>query len=369
MRLTKIWYSEFETLDHKWIMNDLELGQINLLVGKNATGKTRVLNVIAGLGRILLNPIIDLASGHYRAEFVDEGKNLSYELQVSDKMIVLEKLIIDGEEVLTRNSDGDGLIKYCDENRFMRFQAPSQILAASTRRDKLQHPFLEPIYAWAAELRHYRFNSESSKHSVMLVVDGGPKVDERNQAQVAGLFKHAINTYGVPFVEAIKRDLEIIDYFVDDIFLKPPVVVKIEGAPGPFLALCVKERDLSTYTDQFAMSDGMYRAVTNLIFVNYYKFSGLAGTLIIDDIGEGLDFDRSCRLIKLLREKSLETKVQLIIATNDKFVMNLIPLEEWSVLERKGCIVSIRNHKNSQNAFDEFRYTGLSNFSFLELDV
>src|SRR5450830_1058854 len=345
MRLTKIWYSEFETLDHKWIMNDLELGQINLLVGKNATGKTRVLNVIAGLGRILLNPIIDLASGHYRAEFVDEGKNLSYELQVSDKMIVLEKLIIDGEEVLTRNSDGDGLIKYCDENRFMRFQAPSQILAASTRRDKLQHPFLEPIYAWAAELRHYRFNSESSKHSVMLVVDGGP------------------------IVEAIKRDLEIIDYFVDDIFLKPPVVVKIEGAPGPFLALCVKERDLSTYTDQFAMSDGMYRAVTNLIFVNYYKFSGLAGTLIIDDIGEGLDFDRSCRLIKLLREKSLETKVQLIIATNDKFVMNLIPLEEWSVLERKGCIVSIRNHKNSQNAFDEFRYTGLSNFSFLELDV
>ena len=76
-----------------------------------------------------------------------------------------------------------------------------------------------------------------------------------------------------------------------------------------------------------------------------------ATCILIDDIGEGLDFDRSCRLIHILRAKAQEANIQLILSTNDRFVMNEVPLEEWSVLQRKGSHVRVRNYQNSQEVF------------------
>lgn len=90
--------------------------------------------------------------------------------------------------------------------------------------------------------------------------------------------------------------------------------------------------------------------------------------IIVDDIEEGLDFDRSCRLIDLLREKAHASRIQLILSTNDRFVMNRVPLEEWSVLVRERNHVRVLNHGNSKELFEEFKFTGLSNFSFLEMD-
>ena len=57
------------------------------------------------------------------------------------------------------------------------------------------------------------------------------------------------------------------------------------------------------------------------------------------------------------------------MATNDRFVMNQVPLEEWSVLLRSRTHVNVKNYNNSRDLFEEFKFTGLSNFSFLELDV
>jgi hypothetical protein len=48
--------------------------------------------------------------------------------------------------------------------------------------------------------------------------------------------------------------------------------------------------------------------------------------------------------------------------------MNNVPLSEWSILQRSGNIVEVKNYRNSKERFDEFRFTGLSNFSFLEYD-
>lgn len=56
------------------------------------------------------------------------------------------------------------------------------------------------------------------------------------------------------------------------------------------------------------------------------------------------------------------------MSTNDRFVMNSVPLEEWSVLRREGGKVTVHNYSNSRETFDDFKFTGLSNFSFLELD-
>jgi hypothetical protein len=56
------------------------------------------------------------------------------------------------------------------------------------------------------------------------------------------------------------------------------------------------------------------------------------------------------------------------MATNDRFVMNRVPLEAWSVLCQKSGRVSVRNYQNSKDVFDSFLATGLSNFDFLAFD-
>lgn len=368
MRLKKISYSEHVGEAQEWKLVNLELGRVNLIVGKNAAGKTRALNVISGIGRVLTNPSVAIRDGSYSLELEGNDSYISYETEIKNGCIQFERLKINNQSMLTRGSDGLGEIEYVEIGTKHKFQLPPFMLAVMTRRDSIQHPFLEPLHAWVSELRHYRFGEDAAKQTLAMFMEGGPQLDEKVQAKVSGLFRHAVKKYGDKFIHQLKDDLQQIGYSVDDVFLKPPLTVQIEGN-GELLALCVKESDLESYTDQFAMSDGMFRALTILIFVNYYSFSKLAGSLLIDDIGEGLDFDRSYKIINLLREKALSSNMQLILSTNDRFVMNAVPLNEWSVLQRKGATVSVKNYNNSQRIFDEFAFTGLSNFSFLELDV
>ena len=70
----------------------------------------------------------------------------------------------------------------------------------------------------------------------------------------------------------------------------------------------------------------------------------------------------------MVREKAERSSVQLVLSTNDRFVMNRVPLEEWSVLQREGATVRVRNYENTREIFEEFKLTGMSNFDFLATD-
>ena len=72
--------------------------------------------------------------------------------------------------------------------------------------------------------------------------------------------------------------------------------------------------------------------------------------------------------VQRMRQKAKDSSIQLIMTTNDRFVMNQVPLEDWSVLQRQGSHVRVLNYANSRDLFEEFKFTGLSNFSFLETD-
>ena len=133
-------------------------------------------------------------------------------------------------------------------------------------------------------------------------------------------------------------------------------------------AIGVVENGVRGMIFQNVISQGMFRALSILVQVNYAQLSNRANCILIDDIGEGLDFDRSTSLIKLLREKSTSSQFQLIMATNDQFVMNHVPLAEWSVLCRDGHKVTVKNIHNSKEKFEEFKFIGMSNFSFFEMN-
>ena len=116
------------------------------------------------------------------------------------------------------------------------------------------------------------------------------------------------------------------------------------------------------------MSQGMFRALSLIVSLNYAEHTAVPSCVLIDDIGEGLDFDRSCALIKLLMQKAEETSMQLILSTNDRFIMNSVPLEAWTVLRRVGQNTNVYNYDNSRARFDEFKFTGMNNFDFFAYD-
>ena len=86
---------------------------------------------------------------------------------------------------------------------------------------------------------------------------------------------------------------------------------------------------------------------------------------IIDDIGEGLDFERSTKLIELLISKAEKNpNMQLLMSTNDSFVMNSVDLKYWQIIDRVGCQVNYYNYSNSPKTFEDYKLTGLNHFDF-----
>ena len=83
IRLKSLKYCELQGRDRAWSLDNLVLGQINLLVGKNATGKTRVINVIANLANSLLREgNITTQNAGYDVLFTDGTNETQYELTI-----------------------------------------------------------------------------------------------------------------------------------------------------------------------------------------------------------------------------------------------------------------------------------------------
>lgn len=112
------------------------------------------------------------------------------------------------------------------------------------------------------------------------------------------------------------------------------------------------------------MSLGMFRALSAVIRMNLPQFTNAPSAVFLDDVGEGLDFERSVGLIKTLIEKAEKGGFQLFMTSNDRFVMNEVPLKYWSVIIRMGSLVKVKNYENSRDEFDKFEKLGLNNFDY-----
>jgi energy-coupling factor transporter ATP-binding protein EcfA2 len=373
MRLKSVSYSEFLGDAKEWILPDFSLQPINLVVGKNAIGKTRTLNVINGLGKLLSGRQrpSELSTGNYKVVFDHEQEQLTYILQVRDHKVTQESVAKGDCIFLSRGEEGKGFIYHEKEDKNLDFQTPESDAAVVARRDSIQHNFLRPLSDWGSGVRHYSFGDTMGRTSIGLLIEEGPPPDPTNPNEVVGLFRKGVKRYPDVFKHNVIQAMINVGYDLEDIDAAPPGNIRIQSTsiiPVTPVALFVKERSLSGVTEQTEMSQGMFRALSVIIHLQYAILEDLPSCILIDDIGEGLDFERSCHLIKYIRSCALDSKIQLIMSTNDRFVMNNIPLEEWTLLTRSGGNMEVHNYSNSKEVFDEFKFTGLNNFDFLALD-
>lgn len=376
MYLSKIKYSQFVTDIREWNLNGFSLKKINLVVGKNSAGKSKSLSIINGLSVLLgQNTKLAFLEGNYEVEFVNvKGDLYTYKLVYDKGTVANESLVINNKTFITRDADGEGTIISSTDSSH-EFKVPVDELIA-TRRDEKQYPYLTDLYDWARMVRVFHFGGDSSK-SNFGARDKTKKVETDYNLKVTSntvdAFNRGVKKFSDKFKNKIIEDFNSIGYDITDIELGGLTTVLLQIVDNPnveIIGLKVKEKDLECWTEQTDMSNGMCRALSLIIQFNYYELEGISGTVLIDDIGEGLDFERSVKLIKLLIQKveSKKNDIQLVMSTNDRFVMNNVELKYWQIIDRKGCNVNYFNEENAKQIFDQFKFSGLSKFDFFATD-
>jgi len=336
-------------------------------VGKNASGKTRTLNALTDLVGMLLGKGTS-AGGPvtYRVLFRNGDNEMRYELEYDLDTVHLERMYVNDELVLDRGDEGKGRIKYeaTPGSIFLDFGIPHEQLACYAKRDRLQHPFIERLHDWAINMRRFDFSGELGKNRYALKSSFEEKELDLGVTRnsLVPIVSVATSRYDA-FKELVLKDMKEIDYELEDfgiIRFSEPFSKSSEDRYAVF----VTETGLEKQVTQRDISQGMFRAFSVLVQLNYYILCGREGLVIIDDIGEGLDFKRATQLVQLLIEKAAQSSIQLIMSTNDSFIMNAVDIKNWAVLQREGNKISLFNYENSREIFEEFKYTGLNNFDF-----
>ena len=374
MSLIKLTYSEYDNEPRHWEVSDATFSNINLIVGKNASGKSRLMSVISTLARLLSGQQQQIP--HEPSKFLAiiklNKREFSYEIEFKGGAVIGEILKIDGEEKLSRGEDGSGKIRYEKEGRDLDFKLPSDAVAAVNRRDEIQHPFLIELHQWANSVALYLFGSEFGKSRVMGTTEAQAFFNNPNPpmfddpSNLVGVYSSAYSKFSKDFDKAIIADMNTLGYSITDVGTEN--LQTIMKFPLAAIGIFTVEKDLGFQNPQMHMSQGMFRALALVVHLNVCAFSKNKQLILVDDIGEGLDYERAVAIIDLLISKAQENDVQLIMTSNDRFVMNKVPLEYWSVLKRNGGIVKMFNLRNSQKQFDQFKYLGLNNFDFFASD-
>lgn len=369
MILKALKYTRFEGELREWSIIGKEddtnqsfayFGNFNLLVGKNASGKSRTLEVIRKIanlfaGRIILNEAV-LSSEKFELIFEDEDTRYDYLLSYKNREVVEEKLSVNNKVILDRAKE---IIKDITTGKDLIIKTDSTHLMIAASVDN--EPIYERFVVWGRLFKNFLFSNQSEKNFLAKDLTHIAEEDQdiEDTSVLIYAFHKGCEAFGPEFVNEIKTGMAELGYFnITDIDIK-----QTKGGYG------ISVEEDSRYTvSQREMSQGMFRILSLLIQLTYVRMCKQSLCVLVDDMGEGLDYERSKGLIELLTKKISKTNIQFFMTSNDRYIMNKIPLRYWTVIDREQSKSIFYNYENSKENFEDFKYTGLNNFDFLASD-
>ncbi len=340
----------FKYSTHDWSLDSLTIGKSNLMVGKNATGKTRTMYAFAQITNLLSKAKdIDIDANFY-AELVfdDEGHELKLILEIGEKTIKKEILSINDQVLIFRNTES-ALIEG------MLVDPPESALLLHVRRDVKDFPYTEKIIGWASQsvIRSFIDVNHPTEEQLYELVDGFTDEERKHVVEAANKIGFPIIDFDT-FPRMMKRKLSSGLEF-PDIYEKLQFTVFTEKDVEPILPFK-------------AMSEGMRRTVLLLILLEKIVQYKSEAFLVVDDLGEGLDYTRATKVGRLLFDTCREHGIQLVAASNEEFMMNIVDIDCWNILVRHGQTVKSFTKDDAPELFEEFRFSGLDNFDFFTSD-
>ena len=323
-----------------WRLEELLLNHQNLIVGLNSVGKSRTVSALGQVARFIRGEAAANMDDVECSLLLENGSKLEYSFKVAGGNVQTEILRMDGRLLIMRECSSATMY---DE----QVSPPAGKLLIQVRRDTLRYPEIEEIIRWAEHTSMFVFsNITTSPNSLSpYVISNEPllpvmygKISEEKQKQLLA-FMHELG-YEIDRIEEYQRE---------------------NGSK----MVHVYERGIENPLTPFELSNGMFRVFCVLLYMLYSSTLADARCLIIDDMGEGLDYMRSTRLGKIMFSYCEENHIQLLATSNDSFLMDAVDLQYWNILQRKGGRVYGLNNKNSKELFERFVRTGLSNFDIL----
>lgn len=365
MILKALKYKRYHDTPREWSIEGkngdlVSFGNINLLVGKNAAGKSRTLSVIKELSKLLMArdsiSVLKFPTVSYEVLFGNSEIEYCYKVEIKDGKILEESifqkdvLIFDRIKKQILNSSKNSYIPVDIKDDW-----------AVTSLCSSEYPILENLKEWGFSIRDSIFANQLEKQHCAKSEDelSYQLLEHGTVYTLFQIFEKGRERFGEEFISRIRKDMAFVGYNIQ-------YVDVLQSKQG--YALHVKEEELDEFTNQLDMSQGMYRMLSFIIKLNYALLNKVSVCFLADDLGEGLDYDRSKSLISLIIKNLTDSTIQTFMTTNDRYMMNKIPLKYWSVVERIPKKAIFYNYYNSKEIFDDFKYTGLNNFDFLATD-
>ncbi len=348
--LKKYSYSQFldNPEENSWELSDLNLCKLNLIVGKNSAGKTRTVNTLQNLSKMMRSGT-QMFNGFWKLEFIlGLNNNLTYELEVVDKQVVLENIFLNKGQVLKRTSLKTEMRNDVGDE-YVEISPPSNKLI-NVRRDEADFIFIKYLDEWAGSVTGLAFGIHVSTHEIL------EKPEDLVSLAAAASIVYDISPDAK---KRLLKDFNKIGYKIIDIESR-----KAFNAQQEYKTLFFKESKIEHWIPQVEMSNGMFRALSLLIIINYFVDLKKERLIIVDDLAEGLDHETSSKLIEIIIKKiDKNSKVQFIATSNDYFLINKVDISFWNILIRNKTKVVAYNYSNSKDKFDDFHTSGLSNFN------
>ena len=334
------------------IVGSISLKELNLLVGRNASGKSTAAFALWSFAEMIQGTSVSY-TGKFSAELELEP-GIVYKYIFSQMSVyagegegITEQLSKNGISLLERSGTSGKI--YSDTTRdFVEINPPPDKLIHQVRRDEKEYPYLEDLVRWAESTHFLKFGHVHSASSLpgQRGIESVSSFKDKDFDKILGGLTD----------ESKKKIIEEFNSLGYNVTL---MNIKKENGRN---IISVKENGVKYQIDQGRLSQGMFRSLLLLIFLYHVMEKQKSQLIIIDDLCEGLDYDRATRLGKLIFQKMKEKGVQFVATSNDYFLMNVVDIEYWNIIYREGDKIKSRNYTNSKEKFDSFKLTGLSNF-------
>ncbi len=353
-----MYLSKFSYKGLNWELSNLELNQVNLIVAKNSTGKSRTLLVLDVLIKTITQQVDFLDHyAHWSLEFLSGANTtIKYDFTiVRDSMktplvITCEQMWVDDVLVLSRDRTNAWIYNDITATQDAVFP-PANKLILHVNRDVKKFPYLENIVGWAESSYGFRFASiipySKYNHSfsgILNLIEDVPELFELLNEQARLEVQTNLNRIGYGITHIISRQ------------------------NGDGTSIYVKEKGVDKEVPHWQLSQGMFRALSMFVFIQYLLVVKKPAMVLVDDLCEGLDYDRAKKMGSIIFDLCLQSNIQLVATSNDAFLMDAVDIKYWNVLVRNGSKVTAINYNNSPKLFDNFKFTGLSNFDFFSSD-
>ena len=322
-----------------WRLEELSLNHQNLIVGLNSVGKSRTVSAIGHVASFIKGDM-DAAGDFSCALLLENGNRLEYSFEVAGGQVLAEVLKKNGSPLIQREQFS---AKMYDN----MVSPPESKLLIQVRRDTKLYPEIEEIIQWAEHTSLFVFSNITTAPNSL-----SPYTISDEPRLPVMFSKISVEQRGQ--LISYLRDL---GYNIDNI-------VEYERSSGA-KSLHIYKSGIKIPLRPFDLSNGMFRVFCVLLYMLYSSTLSEARCLVIDDMGEGLDYMRSTKLGKIMYEYCERNHIQLIATSNDCFLMDAVDLQYWNILQREGNRVYSINASNSPALFEKFQRTGLSNFDIL----